>query len=76
MNGDRDRGTENRQDDPEDVMTDLKPWWTVVDTFYVIIDKFLSIRLRVVAGSRQECMYQLMELGIPQQGFQQMSDID
>jgi hypothetical protein len=33
------------------------------------VDRFLSIRLRVLVGSRQECMYQLMELGIPQQAI-------
>ena len=56
-------------DDEEDKENDIKPWWTVVDTFSVLIEKMLSVRLRVLVGSRQECMYQLLELGIPQQSI-------
>jgi hypothetical protein len=60
-NGEEDDDAE--EEDPENNVT---PWWTVVDTFSVLVNKLLSIRLRVLVGSRQECMYQLLELGIPQ----------
>ena len=56
-------------EEEDDAMNDVKPWWTVVDTFSVMINKLLSIRLRVLVGSRQEAMYQLLELGIPQQSI-------
>mmetsp|Transcript_44021 Transcript_44021/g.106748 ORF Transcript_44021/g.106748 Transcript_44021/m.106748 type:complete len:427 (+) Transcript_44021:249-1529(+) len=47
------------------VCIDEGPWLTVVDTFSIIVDKFIRIRLRAILGSRQECFYQLMTLGIP-----------
>ncbi|KAL3905573.1 MAG: hypothetical protein SGARI_004394 [Bacillariaceae sp.] len=62
---DEGNGSDDDNDD-EDKENDIKPWWTVVDTFSVLIEKMLSVRLRVLVGSRQECMYQLFELGIPQ----------
>lgn len=47
------------------VCLDEAPWLKVVETFSIMVDKFLRIRLRALPGSHTECMYQLMSIGIP-----------
>lgn len=40
-------------------------WVTVVETFSVLISRFLRIRLRVITGNHEEVMAKLQAVGIP-----------
>jgi hypothetical protein len=41
------------------------PWKQVADVISHIMSPILRVRLRSIQGSHQECLYQLMSLGIP-----------
>jgi hypothetical protein len=47
------------------VCLDEAPWLAVVEAFSMMVNKFLRIRLRALAGSHTECMYKLMSMGLP-----------
>mmetsp|Transcript_1523 Transcript_1523/g.3774 ORF Transcript_1523/g.3774 Transcript_1523/m.3774 type:complete len:349 (-) Transcript_1523:171-1217(-) len=40
-------------------------WSTVVEGFSFMVTRFLRVRFRPLSGSRQECYYKLMALGVP-----------
>ncbi|KAL3906304.1 MAG: hypothetical protein SGILL_009324 [Bacillariaceae sp.] len=48
---------------------DTTPWKHVADLISHLVSPILRVRLRSVQGSHQECLYQLMSMGIPHDGF-------
>jgi hypothetical protein len=51
------------------VCYDSSPWKHVADLISHLVSPILRVRLRSVQGSHQECLYQLMSMGIPHDGF-------
>ena len=47
------------------VCVDDKPWLTVVETFAVMITRFLRVRLRMFRGTHHEVLDQLRAVGVP-----------
>jgi len=47
------------------VCLDDKPWLTVVETFAVMITRFLRVRLRMIKGTHDEVVEKLHVIGVP-----------
>lgn len=47
------------------VCLDDKPWLTVVETFAIMMTRFLRVRLRMLRGTREEVLEKLSAVGVP-----------